>query len=302
MRRRQVLAALGAGSLALAGCRSPQQGAGESTPTRQTATRTAGEQPTTPTETVTPTETATPTHTPEPVDLSVAVEALQPAIVVLNTDSYYIHDEDGPDRQYLYLNLSTDSGDPPSPSDLRFRFDGDEFPPVDAELASLVPRAVGAPNSRYSAGDGSGWLIFELPANGDASDAALVWNTGTWVPDEGLRARLAAPAPSLSLEWSVPETVAAGTELTMEFTVTNDGDRNGRFVAGVDDGPTESVLTAYSRPIPAGQTKTWTTTDDYPFNGIEPSGDIVGDDKEDVRYVLRWPQGKLVREVRLVDK
>lgn len=109
------------------------------------------------------------------MDTSLTVEfsALQAGFVELNVDAYEVVSD--PTSQYLFLNVSVDSGTSPSLSDFRFRFDGDRYPPITPTDEPVVHRRDDEGDSYDS---GSGWVLFEVPETGDASHAGLVWPGG----------------------------------------------------------------------------------------------------------------------------
>lgn len=267
MHRRQVLALGGAGLTALAGC---------------TAGRTDRAVPDT--------------------ELSVELDALQPAAVELNVDYYRIASE--PDTQYLFLDVAATSGPAPSLPDLAFRFDGEDHAPDDP---AGEPVYRGYSVDYYGGGeeDGSGLVLFELPETGDASDAALVWPGGEWRPDERLRARLAAPSPVVVLEaWSVPETVPLDSSPTFEFRVRNEGDLAGRFVGGINGvwWGLHRPVTPVSRRIPPGETSSWTVAGEEIRLVDDEFSDSVGDGEPDIDYELVWTDGDASRAVRVVEE
>jgi hypothetical protein len=271
MNRRQVLSLCGVGLAGLAGC---QSGSDEPGPTE--------------------TPTGTVTQTPTGPELSVRVESLQPATIGLNVDALTV----GGSGQFLYLALSVTDGDPPARSDLTFRFDGREHSPVEPDPRDLY-RAYTDDESVYK--DGQGWTLFELPEAGDASDAALVWPGGEWQPGDQLRARLSAPEPPLSLSWTVPDTVVAGSQPTLEFAVTNDGDHVGQFVGGLNRKGWEYAyipLEAIRKPIPAGETTSWTVLDE---NGISASRYSDSGENE-FTYQLAWTGGGRHETVQVVEE
>jgi hypothetical protein len=231
--------------------------------------------------------------------LSVGRDRLQPGVAVLGIDSVGVA-SDG--AQFLFLTVESAADDPPARSDLRFRFDG-QLHSSGRTTGSGQTQVWRASNSddRYDADRGSGWVLFELPETGDASDAALTWEGGEWRPGDSLRTRLASSPPPLSLEWSVPETPTPG-ETPIGFTVINEGDRRGRFVAGVNETGIRtaySPIAAFSRPVPPGETVSWETVHE---NGLEPDDPAVGDGESDGRYVLSWPGDDREREVRFVSE
>lgn len=289
MNRRRLLAAGVAGIVGVAGCISgpdePSTDAGDVSTGASTGTATSSPSPTR-------------TRTP-PANVSVAVEWLQPAALKLNTDAYGV---DGV-GQHLSVRLTAASDDPPSYSSLGFRFDGDETSPVPIDAATTrLARLFEDREGAYDAESGAGWVQFALPESGDASDAALTWPGGEWRPGDVLRARLAAPDPPLSVDWSVPGTVERGVDPEMEFVVTNEGDVTGRFVAGVNRvGPSIAYApaVAVSRPIPPGTTDTWTVRDDSVTYRSDADGSSDGE--PEAKYHLVWTGGRRTRAVRVVD-
>lgn len=235
MHRREALALCGAGLASLAGCSSGRGGE------RDAPTGDASPRSTTPPET----------------ELTVEFDALQPTLVELNTDYYQLVTAD--DRQYLVLSVDVVSGPAPERSALAFRFDGAEHATRTWERIPAL-QSDGSAGEQYPGENGSGWVVFDLPETGDASDAALVWPGGEWRPDAHLRAQLAASLPSLSLtEWQAPETVPLDGTTEFELTVRNEDDRTGWFVGAVNaEGwyPGRPVA-RISRRIPAGETATW---------------------------------------------
>jgi len=291
--RRDLLAAGGLGLAGLAGCLD-----------------TAGTDASTPSGTPTDTDTSTPSGTPTGADtatpagngaaLSVTVERLQPAVVELMTpDSIGV--SGGEDTQYLSLRLDVTDGDPPAREALTFRFDGESHGLVPVDRQFGLWRQYNHGQDRYDADRGAGWALFELPATGDADDAALVWPGGEWRPDATLRDRLAAPAPPFAVEWSVPETVPVNAEPEIEFTVGNEGERDGCWVAALNrtgGGIAYMPVAAIRKPVPAGETVTWTVTDTY---GVDaPSEAAVGDGEPDMTYKISRTDGRSERDVRIV--
>jgi hypothetical protein len=146
------------------------------------------------------------------------------------------------------------------PADVGFQFDGQEYSSSDATTATDLYRLYHDNERRYDADSGSGWVLFELPETGDATDVALTWSGGRWEPDRTLRERLAESFPLLSLEWTVPAEVTTNTEPTIEVSVTNETNRDGRFVSGLNrTGPSVAYapIESISRRIPAQETVPW---------------------------------------------
>lgn len=290
MHRREILALCGGGLVGLAGCASRQRdGRRTTTNANGTTSTTAG--------------TTRATEPPSGMELTVELDALQPALVVLNVDYLDLYSE--PSSQYLSLRISAPTDPAPTLSDLSFRFDSGSHAPLGLEEKPEVYRGFSSESvPHYEADEGSGWVLFELPATGDASDAALVWPGGEWHPDEQLRARLAASFPPLSVErWRVQPTVALGERTAFRIAVNNAGDSLGRFVGGINaDGwyPHRPVAHV-SRRVPPGETVTWEVPGEEVDLVSEGMADQVGDGEGDIDYELVWPGGDRSGSVRVVD-
>lgn len=263
-----------------------------------------------PTTTPTDTPTATETQTPVPAELDVSVTSLAPAVVEMSSpDSITVGNAIG--SQFLTLHVAVEYGDPPAADDLRVRFDGEAYPPLSTDLASADRRLWRAYRDRdggYPGLRGDGWLVYELPATGDASAAALTWPDGGEWPLDGesatgdpLRTRLERQPPPLSMAFSAPKTATPESTPTVSFEVTNEGEVGGRFVAGLSrSGPriAYTPVEAVSQPVAAGETATETVTDRI---RLEDPGEDVGDDEPDFTYHASWIGGTARRDVRLVE-
>lgn len=239
--------------------------------------------------------------------LSVTFERLQPGVGIARTDDIVVVGGDG--IQYLYLIAEATGGDPPSRANLAFRFDGAGYQAADPTGRwgdPLYRTTVDEGPPPYDADRGRGWLCFELPDSGDPVDAALVGPNDEWVPEGLPRSRLASPSPPLSLSWSVPDSVTDGDEdpdanastdptVPMEFSVTNGGEHDGRFVAGLNrTGFVNTAIGLINRRIPAGEAVSWTRHE------AVTHVDLGGDDPV-AEYDLEWTGARLRRRVRLVS-
>ncbi|WP_277540032.1 hypothetical protein [Haloarcula laminariae] len=247
MRRRTLLAASGTALAGLAGCSSRRSG-----------------------------EAPSPAGGTQSGSLDVEFDTLQPAVFDLFVDAYELDGSDG--SQYLFLT-GTDAAGPAR----RFRFDGTEHDPGDAASNELAR----APSTFGPAAEGGDAAVFELPATGDASDAALVTPDGEWRPDDALRARLAGPLPSLQVGFEGPSSVSNGSPPSFTVTVSNESETEGRFL-GLLRRRYGALMTGQlvSRSITAGATAT-----------LEPTGEVAeaptpGSGRGDtLTYDLVWPGG-----------
>lgn len=274
MRRRALLSTAGAALAVSAGCLS-----GDDTPA-------AGDDDTTRTDTTAtdePTSQGTTRRTTAQadVDLDVSLDAFQPAVVQLRTDSIDVWRDDGP---YLFLWVdATAAAEPPARDDFAFELDEADRYPMDPDGLRLW-REYGDDTS-YGDGNAEGWLLFDLPRAAPASNARLTWPGGEWRAGESLRTRIAAEQPSMSMSFSVTEEVPAGEHPTVTVTVQNEGDVDGRFVGALNrTGPRIAYIPvdAPSMLVPAGGSKTWEHTGDFDTTSMRD--DELGDGNHDVTY------------------
>ncbi|UPV75113.1 hypothetical protein M0R89_03360 [Halorussus limi] len=320
MRRRALLACSGTALAGLAGCLSGSSGepttdADENRTTDATTETTNGTARTT---------SETTDETTATASVSVALDALQPALVTMNSpDSIAAHPTDG---QYLFLDATTEDGAPPAREEFSFRFAGSEYAPVSMDWPLRAWRVRSGQTEAYDAASGRGLLLFELPAsagaadgttgtgatdtaNGtdatastDAADAALTWPGGEWRPDSRVRRRLAAPDPSFSVSVEIPEKVSVSDSPTIRATAENESDVPGRFVAALNRaGPAvaHTPVQRISILVPAGESREWEFTDASIM--ADEADEYAGDDGPDMTYYFSWADGSASRDVRYVQ-
>lgn len=283
VRRRNFLAFSTLAMTGEAGCSKPTETPGSTSSPASTVSTTANKQST---------DTSTDSTTPTAASLSAELDSLQPAVVIRRSaDTIGVESVEG--TQYLYLYVTVESGAPPAREALQLRFDGQEFEPSsrDRELW----RAYTHGNSRYDAESGRGWLLFDLPETGDASNVALIEadGPGEWpvvsTPSMNFDGRLRAKSPPLSVAWSVPDTVELGDTPTLSFTVTNEGDHDGVFVGALNrSGPSiaRAPTAAIREVIPPGEPTTFKITDSLEIG--DPGEGNTADGEYDMRYDLYW--------------
>jgi len=213
--------------------------------------------------------------------LSVVFERLQPAVVVLTDDGPRVV---GDGHQYLFCRVEAAGDEAPGRLAFAFRLGGDVYSPG-VESAGQLRRA-GSVGSRYGAESGRGWLVFELPAAWRAEHAALSLRGAEWPVGSGLRERLAATPPSLSVEWHVETTESSG-ETRFAFEVANGGERDARFVATVTEARDDTgreLVAVVNEPIPASETASWSVTRAVADSGGADSGRP---------FALSWLGGRL---------
>lgn len=296
MERRQLLRFCGAGLAGLSGCTFSAKHDSTATANQETDRLTGTDEP--PTTTV---DEGTATGTNPGTDLAIGFDALQPAVVEIDVD--FLKLVFG--GQFLYLKVSVETGPTPALQDLAFRFDGDSFAPIPPSELSAYRALIDADQYEPAKGDAAGWVLFELPERGDASDAALVWPGGAWRPGEDLRTRLGATLPTLTLEeWHVPDAVPNRSRPRFQFTVRNEGAHIGRFIGGINAIALDGVHypdRRVSRQIPPGQRQTWDVTG-RSVGGSDIPSEVIGDESPDIEYELISPSGNRTHEVRLIEE
>lgn len=294
MDRRGFLSCCGVSFAGLAGCTAPR----DSRPTTETDSDARNF-----------TESETQTTTLPDSDIRVEYSGLQAGVVTLFVDAYELVSDPG--FQYLFLDVAVMSGRPPPPEAFGFRFDDEEYSPKTEWNHLPLHRGEkssrdypdGTGEGRYTGeDDGSGWIVFQLPETGDASDARLTWPGGEWRPDEDVRTRIGAPLPRLGIEaWTVPETVSPDTNPVFEFTVANEGNRPGHFVGAINGRgvSTNRVVTLVSHRIPAAATESWQVTGG---TGQIPPEDFLNESSKNevtIPYTLLWPGENISRTTRV---
>lgn len=276
MRRRALLASGGAllGS-AFAGC------LGDSGDGTATTTGTTGSTGTTESHGTTD---DTPTTSQFDVELDVELELHQPNVVVLGIDSLGLR-PDG--YQYLFYRVDVTGGVPPERTDFGFRYGGQVYSPG-VDTSGTLWREERS-DDRYTADRGEGWLVFELPAALDAEHAAFALGSEEWPVSDTTRERLSRSEPPLAVDWELtdeqPEDAAR-----LEFSVTNEGEHDTRFVAaltGIVIEAASSPVAGFTREVPAGETVSWT----YTHEGGDPFVPST-EAESDSHYHLDWTQGE----------
>lgn len=301
MKRREALALLGsAAALGVAGCAGGSDdggadaGTGTDSPTPTTANPTG-----TPTDTATPTETPAGTVEPTPTyDPAVSLDSLQRGVLELRTDAIAVIDRAG---QYLYLDVSVEGEPVPAADEFAFQFDGDTHEPITRETPVLWRDY--NHDGGYSKSTGEGWLLFALPAAGDASNARLTWGFGNegWRPDRTLRDRLAATPPEMSVTASIPEAVTEGEAPTVSVTATNESDLPGRLIGGLNRrGPLTTIrpVASMSLWVPPGESRTWEHADE---GLVYREPETYDDGEPDMSYEVSLPGEDLGGEVRITS-
>ena len=275
--RRDVLGLSGAGIALLAGCTntSPDSGSTATTETVEESTE--------------PYDTTEPRTTTETYDVSIEEVDVTPEIVAPNTpDSIGVYGER--DEQFVVVQYLTDGETKPDWSDFSLVAEGDAYEPEDPERTYYG----------YSLWDDEGYvnstegyLIFSLPKPLDADEATIRWPGGERALSKRAVERLARPPTDFTVrEFSAPEVVEIGEEVTLTVVVENTGDVDGTFVGALNRiGPDVAYtpVKAVSLEIEADESATWTHSYTPPFGHEGPS----------MRFSMDWRGGGQSREIAI---
>ena len=242
--RRDALRLGGAGLTLLAGC----------------LTDSAGSDPGTRTDTETSTETTEPYATTETFDVAVDEISVAPELVAPNSpDSIGTFGER--DEQFVVAQCSADGSPKPARTDFSLVAGDDSHTPID------IRRRTGTPNSIWDDdgyADATDYLVFSLPKPLDADEVTLRWPGGERALTDDAVERLARPPTDFAVrEFSAPESVESGEEITLTVVVENTGDVDGTFVGALNQiGPQVAYapVAGLSLDAEAGESATWTRT------------------------------------------
>ena len=210
---------------------------------------------------------------------------VRPEVVALLTpDSIGPYGERG--HQFLIADVAAAGDDAPTTDGFALEVGGGTFEPVTAVDGARI-RQVRTEDGRADLYEnGEGRLLFRCPKPVDAEGSELTWDGGEHALGEAAAAELGrSPASFEVAAFDVPKTVEAGTAVSISLTVTNDGDADGTFVAGLNSaggGVAHAPETPVFLDVAAGESATW----EYEY----PDGDHV-------TFILHWRGGRLSRKV-----
>lgn len=241
--------------------------------------------------------TRTPTSSNGAPDPALAFGALQPAVVRLQTDRLDVYSSGG---QYLYVRVRLPAAEAPDPDAFVLRFAGGEYTTVGEQNPPLYRNRI---DQRYRAETGRGWILFEIPPTGDASETRVSGGGHEWHPSSAVRDRLSSAHPELTVSPRFSSTVESGTQPTLVLTIENDEPTPGRFVAGLSrTGPdvAQRPVARVSEPVDGESTTEVTVADD---TEIESVGESERDDDEpDMTYQLVWRHDAVDADVSVVSE
>jgi len=179
-----------------------------------------------------------------------------------------------PDRdQFAFVTPPAEAPSPP-PSEFTLERDDRQFPPVPIKgrVYPLMPGLPGGTGGIYFDGapEGSpetrraGALLFDVPKM-DVDSAALLHNGTRYPLPEGSLPQFAT-APDFHVESVAVSEMVRGQEVTLTVTVSNQGDRDGLFLAG---GWIEAYPQTLNIGVPVGELRTGTISwDSFSGTGV----------------------------------
>lgn len=267
--RRQYAAALLAGFAGCAGTGSPS-GRGSN----GTGDETANDASTEPTESP-PTLAPGESHDADGYAVTVSTVGVRHGIAKFGTVHVDPFWTDG--AQFLVVDVAVSGDSPPDPADVPVSVAADT-------LSSSPDRYLVAAETNAETRQR---LAFVVPTDPAPSRAVVTFDgaKARWrVPDDAMTAL--GRTPSFEIESvSVPDTAAPDTEFPVDLTVTNAGERSGRFLAEVGNGAI-SDQPEVTTDVPVGESVTVTRSVDASFG-----------ESETLTVVVRWEGGVIERTV-----
>lgn len=241
------------------------------------------------------TATATPTPRSGEPAAGVTVDALhlQYGVVTPTTpDSIGVSN---PDTPYIVASVRVDG--PLSREEFGLRMGDVRYGPTRIDR---LYRTAWGDDHWYERGRDSGLVLFEAPPT-PTKHLRLTWPGGERAVDDGIVARIDAPAPQFSATLDVPSSYGGSTAPPVAVDVTNEGSTAGRFLGALNRGGPQVAsipVARVSELVPAGERTTVTVADSW---GGLPADERVGDDEPDVTYRLDFAGGEESADIRLVD-
>lgn len=273
MERRGFLSLVGSGLTAITGC------IGNNSPRTGTASST---------------DTQTPTTTTTTRQLEVTLESVQlqygfvtPAspdsVTVMNTSTQYliaaVTVEGALAREELTLNI------------------GDEV--YESTTEERLYRVMWGSEQWYEQDNSHGLLMFQISQEATGTPR-LTWPSGEELLTDKLDIPIGGPPPQFSAFFDLPETYEETEAPPVVINVSNEGEKNGRFLGALNRIGPRIAYTPVGRVsdvVPSGETVDIAVSDSW--TGV-PDEARIGDDEPDVRYLLDHADGEDSAEIRLI--
>ncbi|WP_436927738.1 hypothetical protein [Halosimplex amylolyticum] len=286
MNRRELLAALAAGAVAVPGCLDEGDGAGGGSPT-PTPTQTPTETVSDSTDGGTPDEPRTDARTASGDFVREAFAV--PELAAPNSpDSFGVYG--ARDEQYVVALVDGAAAGRPAVDEVALVADGTSH---DAQNSvGYGGWALFDYGGAYLPVDNpSGWVVFQVSDPLDVAEAAITWPGGEYPLGDDVLADLARPPASFEVQsFEAPATATAGETFTLSLTVRNTADVDGTFVGAVNrDFPAYTPVASIRLPAAAGETATWEHEVEVDDVGMEGSGEL--------RFWVYWRDDSTDRQV-----
>ncbi|WP_436908449.1 hypothetical protein [Halosimplex marinum] len=263
MDRRDLLAALAAGAVAVPGCLGESNGGGDGSPS---ATPTETPTGTAPSGTTPETPNGSPGGTDSGTDSGAVADLVDEAFVVPelvapnSPDSLGVYGDRG--EQYVVVLLAGDPGTAPAVGDIELVAGGETYPAtteVGNQAWTLFDHGTPYLPDRDAF---DGWVVFRLPKPLAVDAAAVSWPGGDYPLVADALAALARPPASFEVRsFDAPDAVPVGERFTLSLTVENTGDADGTFVGAVNRNfPAYAPVASVRLPVAAGERATWERT------------------------------------------
>lgn len=220
--------------------------------------------------------------TADGVSITISNPEVHRSVVTTEKVSHHTYEvvEYAPTGQFLVVQVGTT---------------GTRTAPVELPLNVVADGKSGIGTGRIHVGGKESTRVgFRVPRI-DAQSVDIVWEGGgstvQWRLDSEVASALGAVPAFEVTSWSVPDTVTRGEAFDASFTVTNHGDRDGRFLTTFDAEIGSLGTDEVSTMVAAGETKTGT----YSIRPTTYSG------IQEFRVVLDWGAGRKVTWVTVTD-
>ncbi|MFC6732950.1 MULTISPECIES: hypothetical protein [unclassified Haladaptatus] len=262
--RRDLLRIGGLGLAFVAGCTSAQPSGSESPES---------------------TTSGTTQQTPDAPSVTVTDVHVTPEVVSLNSpDSIGVVGER--DQQFVIARVRTETDDPLERGKFNLRIAENEFGALDTSYGSDVGTLWEYRSTRYEQSTG-GYLVFQVPKPVASQEISIRWRDEVHPLSEETTAQLATDPTNFAVrEFTTPESVRAGENVTLTLIVENTGTTDGTFVGALNRIGPQVAYTPVQKvalDVKAGATTTWS----YPYT---PSLGSSAEGRK-MHYTMLWRDG-----------
>lgn len=160
-------------------------------------------------------------------------------------------------------------------------------------------RVVWGSDQWYEQDSTHGLLMFEISQEATGTPR-LTWPGGEELLADKLDIPIGGPPPTFSASFDLPETYEETEAPPVVITVSNEGEKRGRFLGALNRVGPRIAYTPVGEVrdvVPGGETVDITVSDSW--TGM-PDEDRIGDEEPDIRYLLDYADGEDSAEIRLI--